>query len=185
MGLSEWVIYVSPRIVREPGLQLVKTVEHLLEMGDSHQAKGAAVRSTDVCMASGAWSAQKKCECAQRDGAQRGSAPQRRSGGARPSGSALKHKSPRCSSVVAWSRRRSFTVDQGQLRVRRPKTAGSQKSGRPKSVDSHTLQQTRQSPKKLPKFPNTKHWNSAPCRGPTMTSTCTRNTCIHNNQVPA
>ena len=75
MGLSEWVIYVSPRIVREPGLQLVKTVEHLLEMGDSHQAKGAAVRSTDVCMASGAWSAQKKCECAQRDGAQRGSAP--------------------------------------------------------------------------------------------------------------
>ena len=75
MGLSEWVIYVSPRIVREPGLQLVKTVEHLLEMGDSHQAKGATVRSTGVCMASGAWSAQKECECAQRDGAQRGSAP--------------------------------------------------------------------------------------------------------------
>ena len=97
MGLSEWVIYVSPRIVREPGLQLVKTVEHLLEMGDSHQAKGATVRSTGVCMASGAWSAQKECECAQRDGAQRGSAPKdarmvldqaaqlsRRSDGARP-----------------------------------------------------------------------------------------------------
>ena len=83
----------------------MKTVEHLLEMGDSHQAKGATVRSTGVCMASGAWSAQKECECAQRDGAQRGSAPKdarmvldqaaqlsRRSDGARPSGSAQSQK---------------------------------------------------------------------------------------------
>ena len=63
----------------------MKTVEHLLEMGDSHQAKGAAVRSMDACMASGARSALKSaagvrsrstpCECAQRSGAQRGSPP--------------------------------------------------------------------------------------------------------------
>ena len=91
-----------------------------------------------------------------------------------------------CSTKRLSSPDARMVLDQAaQLRVRRLKTAGSQKSGRPKSVDSHTLQQTRQSPKKLPKFPNTKHWNSAPCRGPTMTSTCTRNTCIHNNQVPA
>ena len=45
--------------------------------------------------------------------------------------------------------------------------------------------QTRHSLRKLPKFPNTKHWNSAPCRGPTMTSTCTRNTYIAQQLSPS
>ena len=71
-------------------------------------------------------------------------------------------------SVAAWARCRTAQWRSAQQSDVKSMWSRPQAANRPK----------RKALRNLPMFPNIKYWNSAPCRGPTMTSTCTRNTCM-------
>ena len=82
--------------------------------------------------------------------------------------------------LLAWSARKRSGVSW------MPHSAVVKRSAKRREVD-HRLQTDpkKEALRNLPMFPNIKYWIQAPCRGLTMTSTCTRNTCMIQQLSPS